>query len=89
MFRSEVNQKCPNCKGTGVTDKILTNSDGQVMLAPPYVKGEGDKPQYVPCKHCGGEGMRLQPAPQVVLVEGEKVQLSEQDRRSRFNDALA
>lgn len=89
MFRSEVNQTCPDCLGTGTTDEILTNDDGQVLLAPPFLKGEGDKPQFVPCPKCKGEGMRLQPAPTTVMVEGESVVLSEAERRSRFNDALA
>jgi DnaJ-class molecular chaperone len=87
-FRSELLQPCKRCKGTGTSNKEARDNDGNIVLAPIYDKREGDKPSYQNCPDCGGLGRSLQPAPDSILVEGEKVQLDAAAKRERFQDTL-
>lgn len=89
MFRQQFDQPCRKCKGTGTSAKEARDNDGNIMLAPIYDKKDGDRPQYENCKECNGRGRALYSSPEEVLLDGKKIPLSEEDRRARFNDALA
>lgn len=81
----EMKQMCPKCKGTGINkDKVKKDDQGRVVLAPPYQKGEGDRPQYENCRECLGEGMTLQPVPSVVFEDGVKKELSPDEVQQRY-----
>jgi len=83
-----MNQVCKTCKGTGASSQMVTTKEGKVVLAPPYQKGEGDKPQFQNCDNCEGSGWALYDAPNAIVFEGQKVQLTEEEKRARFQDTL-
>lgn len=85
MTPKQIKQICPRCKGTGVNKgKILTDDQGRTILAPPYQKGEGDKPQFENCSECAGEGMTLQDLPSKVLVDGAEIKLNPEEAKARY-----
>lgn len=93
MFKSQFRQQCRKCKGSGVSNKVLKNRDDQVMLAPAYHNpNDNGRPQYAPCQECDypGSGMASYDTLKSyaeVEVEGQKVKLSSEEIRERFNDA--
>lgn len=88
MFRKETKQICTTCKGSGIDKKKpLTDKAGRTILAPTYEKGEGSRPQYVNCKDCQGSGFTMQPTPDTIMVDGEKVQLNPEERKQRYDVA--
>ena len=85
MIINQIKQQCLRCKGTGIDkNKMKTDEAGRVILAPPYQKGEGDKPQFENCKECNGEGMTLQPLPTEILRDGEKIKLTPDEAKARY-----
>ena len=89
MFRSQMKQICRKCKGRGTNGQPELTAEGKVKIAPPFQKGEGDRPQLQNCSECDGEGWAMYDAPSEVMHEGQKIPLGEEERRVRFNDALA
>jgi hypothetical protein len=84
MLPREIKQRCLKCKGTGVSDKVLTDRDGNVVLADTYTKGDGNRPQYENCSACGGEGMTLQKPPESIKVDGEVIKLTPKEAQERY-----
>ena len=88
MFRSQMRQLCRKCKGTGTTDQDAVDRDGQVIVAPPYQKGEAERLVKANCKECKGSGWAMYDAPSEIMQDGQKIKLDEEARRSRFQDTL-
>lgn len=85
LLNREIKQTCPKCKGTGTSKEVEKDRDGRVKLAPIFEKGEGQRPQYLNCDMCGGEGLTLQPLPTKIMIGGEKRELSPQEAFVRVN----
>lgn len=78
MKLKEMRQQCPKCKGRGINDKQPKKDEGgRTILAPTYIAGEGNRPQYENCSECGGSGMTMQPPPRIRYEDGVKVELTE------------
>ncbi len=89
MYRNQMRQICRKCKGNGTNGKPEINRDGQQVIAPPFQKGQGDQLQMANCSECVGSGWAMYESPNLIMVEGQKVQLTEEEKRGRFQDALA